>query len=62
MASLSRRQFFRAGALAAGGAVFALANPDQLLAQSRRYGPASERFGPTVDDPGGLLDLPRGFQ
>ena len=62
MSALSRRQFLRGGAAAAGGAALALAMPGHLLASSRRYGPASERFGPTLPDPGGLLDLPRGFQ
>jgi secreted PhoX family phosphatase len=62
MAPLSRRQFLVSGAMAAGGAALALVAPDDLLARTRRYGPASARFGPTVPDPGGLLDLPRGFQ
>lgn len=55
---VSRRAFLGAGGL---GAVAMALNPGSALAQSRGGG-SSAGFGPLVEDPGGVLDLPRGFQ
>jgi secreted PhoX family phosphatase len=52
----TRRTFLRRGAVTAGGAL--ALNPAAALAQSGR----SAGYGPLVEDPGGLIDLPRGFR
>lgn len=57
MRGVSRRQFLRRGALTAGGAAIALAPGSAIAHRGRRAG-----FGELVDDPGGLIDLPRGFR
>ena len=53
----TRRTFLRRGAATAGGAALALGPGAALAKQPRRAG-----YGPVVEDPGGLLDLPRGFR
>ena len=52
--TLSRRSFFRRSALTAGGAALA-------LAPTARGASPAPGFGPVVENPGGLLDLPKGF-
>ncbi|HEV2770167.1 MAG TPA: alkaline phosphatase PhoX [Solirubrobacteraceae bacterium] len=56
---LSRRGFLGRGAVASGAAL-ALTPAGAALARHRRNGPAG--YGPLVEDPGGLIDLPRGFR
>ncbi len=53
----TRRTFLRQGAATAGGAALALGPGAALARQPRR----AAGYGPLVEDPGGLLDLPRGF-
>jgi len=53
----TRRSFIRTSALAAGGAAVAAGTPEAFAGGSRRAG-----FGPLVEDPNGMLDLPRGFR
>lgn len=60
MGQVSRRQFLGRGAATAGGAALALGGAGALAAQAR--GPREAGFGELVQDPGGLLDLPRGFR
>ena len=59
MARISRRGFLGRGAATAGGAALAMSG-GVLTAVAR---PGREAgFGELVPDPGGLLDLPPGFQ
>jgi len=55
--AFTRRSFIRTGALAAGTAAAAAGTPSAF---GQRRGRAD--FGPLVEDPNGLLDLPRGFR
>ena len=52
----TRRMFLRQGAVAAGGAL--ALSPAAALARPGR----SAGYGPLIEDPGGLIDLPRGFR
>lgn len=52
----TRRKFLRGSALTAGGAAIALSPGATALARRPRAG-----YGRLVEDPNGLLDLPRGF-
>ncbi|MBA2643994.1 MAG: DUF839 domain-containing protein [Solirubrobacterales bacterium] len=52
----TRRKFLRGSAVTMGGAALALSPGASALAHPRRGG-----FGRLVEDPNGLLDLPRGF-
>ena len=54
---ISRRTFVRGSALTAGGAALAVGPAGALAKKKAR--PAG--FGPVIDDRGGLIDLPRGF-
>jgi uncharacterized protein len=53
---LSRRQLLQAGALAAGGTALATVAGAQTGSRG-----GSARYGELLSDPGGLLDLPEGF-
>jgi len=53
----TRRTLLHRGAIATGGAALALGPGSALAKPGRAAG-----YGPLVDDPGGLLDLPRGFR
>src|SRR5918994_7286179 len=53
----TRRMFLRRGATATGAALALGPAAGALANSSRRAG-----YGPLIDDPGGLLDLPRGFR
>jgi len=55
----SRRHLLQAGALAAGGTALAAVKPGAGLGGANRPRP---RYGELVSDPGGMLDLPPGFQ
>ena len=55
---ISRRTLLRRGAMGAGGAALAL-GPAAALGKKAGGGSG---FGELVDDPGGLIDLPRGFR
>ncbi len=55
--TISRRSFLRGGAMSAGGAALYLGGAATFAPED-----APARFGPLVEDPGGLLDLPRGFE
>lgn len=58
---ISRRTFVGRGALAAGGA--ALLGPLAACGEEpRRQRAPGAGYGPLLDDPAGLLDLPRGFR
>ena len=53
----TRRMFLRRGATTAGAAAVALGPAGAALGKGRSAG-----YGPLVEDPRGLLDLPRGFR
>jgi hypothetical protein len=61
MHSISRRQFLRAGAYTAGGAALTLGTGATALSNPKN-GKGTPGFGELEPDPGGLIDLPRGFQ
>ena len=54
----TRRTFLRRGATTAGAAALALGPAAAALGKSGR----GAGYGPLVEDPGGLIDLPRGFR